>query len=136
MRRSKSVKNGLTNTTTHTQTQRMVRHILTGVSLALLVLTSATFAEDSSNTLLSVPSSPFQSDIAFQFFDIGSELSYDLRNVTATSESARKYDDDQCTKDIDRVLAGMRSYNEWALKCKHLFLFTRKEKFDILVDKS
>ncbi|XP_005177891.1 O-acyltransferase like protein-like [Musca domestica] len=94
----------------------MVRHILTGVSLALLVLTSATFAEDSSNTLLSVPSSPFQSDIAFQFFDIGSELSYDLRNVTATSESARKYDDDQCTKDIDRVLAGMRSYNEWALK--------------------
>ncbi|XP_061391658.1 nose resistant to fluoxetine protein 6 [Musca vetustissima] len=94
----------------------MARHILTGVSLALLVLVSATFAEDSSNTLLSVQSSPFQSDIAYQFYDVGLELSYELRNVTATVASSRGYDDDQCTRDIERVLTGMKQYNEWALK--------------------
>lgn len=95
----------------------MARHILTGVSLALLVLVGVTLAEDS-NTQLASHSNPFSSDIAYQFFNTASQLNGELRNIT-TAESHREYNDDQCQNDIDRVLTGMRNYNEWALKCKH-----------------
>ncbi|XP_075157399.1 nose resistant to fluoxetine protein 6 [Haematobia irritans] len=92
----------------------MVRHILAGVPLALLVLAGITLAEVS-NTQLSAGSSPFSSDIAFQFFDIGSQLSHELRNVT-NIESHRDYNDEQCDIDIQRIISGLRNYNEWALK--------------------
>lgn len=95
----------------------MARHILTGVSLALLVLVSVTQAEDLSNKQLTAGQSPFKSDLAYAFFDIGSQISPELTNVTISTH--KTYDDTQCDTDIAAVLKGLRNYDEWAIECKH-----------------
>lgn len=91
----------------------MARHILRDVSLALLVLIGVAFAEDFSNTALTAGQSPFQSDLGYQFFEIGSEL----RNVSTSTRMS--YDDSQCQSDIEAIRNGLRNYDEWAIECKH-----------------
>ncbi|KAI8126611.1 hypothetical protein FF38_01059 [Lucilia cuprina] len=92
----------------------MARHILTGVSLALLVLVSVTLAEDLSNKQLTAGQSPFKSDLAYAFFDIGSQISSEYGNVTISTH--KTYDDTQCDTDIAAVLNGLRNYDEWAIE--------------------
>lgn len=94
----------------------MARHILTGVSLVLLVLVRVTLAEDLSNKQLSAGQSPFKSDLAYQFFDIGSQISAEFRNVTISTH--RAFDDTQCDLDIEAIKNGLRNYDEWAIECK------------------
>lgn len=97
----------------------MVRHILTGVSLALLVLFSVTLAEDlSSNKQLVAGRSPYKSDLAYEFFNIGSLISPEFRNVTISTH--KTYDDSQCDIDIEAIMNGLHNYDEWAIECKHL----------------
>lgn len=98
----------------------MARQILTGVSLALLVLVGIVLAEESYNEL-SGPASPFRGDLAYQFFEIGAQVGREYKNVTIV-ETHRNYDDTQCDTDIQRVINGLRSLDEWAIKCKHNFL--------------
>lgn len=96
---------------------RMARHILTGVSLALLVLVGVTLAEEISNNQVAAPHSPFKSDFAYRFFETGSQYSKELGNVTIAPH--KNYNDAKCDSDVDRIYAGLRKYEEWAIECKH-----------------
>lgn len=89
-----------------------------GVSLALLVLVGVTLAGELSNNEVAVEHSPFKSDFAYHFFEIGSQFSTSLRNVTITPH--KNYNDDKCDADVERIYAGLRQYQEWAIECKLL----------------
>lgn len=97
----------------------MARHILAGVSLALIVLVSGiqhSLADENSfsNSQLE-ETTPSKSDFAFHFYKEAATLMRSMSN-----ETARDYNDDLCETHLDEIWQGIKDYREWALECKQI----------------
>ena len=79
----------------------MDRHILLGVSLAFLLFASGSLAQYNNET--SLAKTPFKSDIAFEFYKIGS-------HILGLSP--------QCQIHMQEIFMGMANFHQWALECK------------------
>ncbi|XP_037932233.1 uncharacterized protein LOC119667026 [Teleopsis dalmanni] len=86
----------------------MSRHILWGLALALLVLTNSSSATElTDNTALGI--SPLRSDLAFQFYNLGSQYLTGAQKIIPNVS-------EKCSIDIIRIAEGVKKIEEWALE--------------------
>lgn len=107
--------------------------LLTAVLLLLLFNASAAYSNSEKN-LLTGHSTPMESSLAFQFFDLASQQAA-VDNSTGiqlarSSEPRGTYDDALCDRDVARIRDAIHNMEEWALECKRctnlLYSITRQ----------
>lgn len=97
--------------------------------LQLLLLANASAAySNSEKNMLTGHSTPMESSLAFQFFDLASQQAA-VANSTGiqlarSSEPRSTYDDALCDRDVARIRDAIHNMEEWALECKQYNKFT------------